>query len=50
MDPLLAPNDKRFVLFPLNYMKVWEMYKKQMAIFWTAEEIDLAPIEVIGSH
>lgn len=41
-DPLLAPNDDRFVLFPLKYHSVWELYKKHMAVFWTAEEIDLA--------
>ena len=33
---------RRFVLFPIKYPKVWEMYKKAEASFWTAEEIDLA--------
>lgn len=27
-DPLLAPNPHRFVLFPIKYQQVWEMYKK----------------------
>jgi hypothetical protein len=27
-DPLLAPNPQRFVLFPIKYHQVWEMYKK----------------------
>ena len=27
-DPLLAPNPNRFVLFPIKYHEVWEMYKK----------------------
>jgi len=40
---VLAPNDSRFVLFPLKYHSVWEMYKNNMAVFWTAEEIDLVP-------
>ena len=40
-DPLLAPNEDRFVLFPIQYDSVYEMYKKHMAVFWTAEEIDL---------
>ncbi|MFA6238473.1 MAG: ribonucleotide-diphosphate reductase subunit beta [Bacteriovorax sp.] len=40
---ILAPNDSRFVLFPIKYHQVWEMYKKHMAVFWTAEEIDLVP-------
>ena len=42
MDPLLTPNDERFVLFPIKYEKLMEMYKNHMAVFWTAEEIDLA--------
>merc|ERR1719171_1293139 len=29
-------------MFPIKYPDVWEMYKKQMASFWTAEEIDLS--------
>lgn len=40
-DPILAPNDDRFVLFPIKYDSVYEMYKKHVAVFWTAEEIDL---------
>lgn len=43
MDAIIAPNDNRFVLFPIEYNKVWEMYKEHMAVFWTAEEIDLEP-------
>ncbi|EQC50520.1 ribonucleotide-diphosphate reductase subunit beta [Bacteriovorax sp. DB6_IX] len=43
MDPILAPNEDRFVLFPIKYHSVWEMYKQHMAVFWTAEEIDLVP-------
>jgi ribonucleoside-diphosphate reductase subunit M2 len=27
-DPILAPNAQRFVLFPIKYHQVWEMYKK----------------------
>ncbi len=41
MNSLLAPNDSRFVLFPIESHSIWEMYKKHMAVFWTAEEIDL---------
>jgi ribonucleoside-diphosphate reductase beta chain len=36
------PNPKRFVLFPIQYDDIWEMYKKAEASFWTAEEIDLS--------
>ncbi|MBS1602181.1 MAG: ribonucleotide-diphosphate reductase subunit beta, partial [Bacteroidetes bacterium] len=38
---LLKENKDRFVILPINYPKVWEMYKKHEASFWTAEEIDL---------
>mmetsp|Transcript_52990 Transcript_52990/g.78561 ORF Transcript_52990/g.78561 Transcript_52990/m.78561 type:complete len:414 (-) Transcript_52990:115-1356(-) len=41
-EPMLAENPGRFVLFPIQYPDVWEMYKKAEASFWTAEEIDLA--------
>ena len=41
-EPLLDPSADRFVLFPIRYPQIWEMYKKSQASFWTAEEIDLA--------
>jgi len=41
-EPLLTENGQRFVLFPIQYDRVWEMYKKAEASFWTAEEIDLS--------
>ncbi|EFN58787.1 hypothetical protein CHLNCDRAFT_34102 [Chlorella variabilis] len=40
-EPLLASNDDRFVMFPIKYRDIWEMYKKAEASFWTAEEVDL---------
>jgi len=41
-DPLLCDNPQRWVMFPIKYPEVWEMYKKHEASFWTAEEIDLS--------
>lgn len=41
-EPLLVENTRRFVLFPIKYHEVWQMYKKAEASFWTAEEIDLS--------
>ncbi|MGN6440044.1 MAG: ribonucleoside-diphosphate reductase small subunit [Agriterribacter sp.] len=41
-EVLLKENKDRFVILPINYPKVWEMYKKHEASFWTAEEIDLS--------
>ena len=40
-EPLLTPNDKRFVMFPIEHDDIWKMYKKQIDCFWRAEEIDL---------
>ncbi|TKA67095.1 Ribonucleoside-diphosphate reductase small chain [Cryomyces minteri] len=42
MEPILAENAQRFVLFPIKYHEIWQMYKKAEASFWTAEEIDLS--------
>ena len=40
-EPLLAPDDNRFVMFPIQHDDIWQMYKKQVDCFWRAEEIDL---------
>ncbi|OGX92284.1 ribonucleoside-diphosphate reductase small subunit [Hymenobacter coccineus] len=42
MEPLLAENPNRFVLFPIQNAEVWQFYKQAEASFWTAEEIDLS--------
>jgi len=40
-EPLLKENPSRFVILPIQYDSIWKMYKKAMASFWTAEEVDL---------
>ena len=40
-EPLLTPDDNRFVMFPINHDDIWKMYKTQVDCFWRAEEIDL---------
>ena len=42
IEPLLAPDDKRFVMFPIKYDDIWTMYQKQVDCFWRPEEIDLS--------
>lgn len=42
IEPILAPNDGRFVLFPIEHDDIWKYYKDNEACFWTAEEIDLS--------
>lgn len=34
-------NLDRFSLLPIEHNDIWQMYKKQVACFWKAEEIDL---------
>ena len=41
LEPILEPNNDRFVIFPIQHKDIWDWYKKQEASFWTAEEIDL---------
>merc|ERR1712032_790194 len=41
-EVLLMENPRRWVMFPIRYPEIWEMYKKHEASFWTAEEIDLS--------
>jgi ribonucleotide reductase beta subunit family protein with ferritin-like domain len=41
-EPLLSPDDNRFVMFPIKDQDIWKMYKKQVDCFWRAEEIDLS--------
>lgn len=40
-EPLLIENKDRFVLLPINYHDIWQMYKKHQSTYWVAEEIDL---------
>ena len=40
-EPILAPDDNRFVMFPIKYQDIWDMYQKQVDCFWRPEEIDL---------
>ena len=41
-EKILEENSDRFVIFPIKHHDIWEMYKKQEASIWTAEEIDLS--------
>ena len=41
-EALLQEVGNRFVLFPIRYAPIWNMYKKAESVFWTAEELDLS--------
>ena len=42
VEPLLESTEERFVMFPLQYSDIWDLYKKQVDCFWRAEEVDLS--------
>ena len=42
MEEILEEVSNRFVMFPIKYNSIWNMYKKAQSVFWTAEEIDLS--------
>ncbi|XP_067634165.1 ribonucleoside-diphosphate reductase subunit M2 [Eurosta solidaginis] len=42
IEPLLKENPRRFVIMPIEYPDIWQMYKKAEASFWTVEEVDLS--------
>lgn len=41
-EPLLQEENRRFTVFPIKYPTLWNLYKKQQSLFWTAEEIDFS--------
>lgn len=43
-EHILDPKNERLTTFPLDpkYSDIWDSYKKQVASFWTAEEIDFS--------
>ncbi|GER32347.1 ribonucleoside-diphosphate reductase small chain [Striga asiatica] len=41
-EPILMEQPQKFCMFPIKYPQLWEMYKKEEASFWTAEEVDLS--------
>ena len=46
MEPILEPSLGRFCLFPIQYPATFELYLKQVASFWTVNEVDLATDKV----
>jgi ribonucleotide reductase beta subunit family protein with ferritin-like domain len=42
IEPLLQPDDNRFVMFPIQYEDIRQMYKKQVDCFWRTEDINLS--------
>lgn len=42
IEPLLQPDENRFVMFPIRHDDVWELYQKSVDSFWKAEDIDFS--------
>jgi len=42
VEPLLMPDDNRYVMFPVKYNDVWEMYQRAVDSFWIVNEVNLA--------
>jgi ribonucleoside-diphosphate reductase subunit M2 len=41
-EPLLQPDDSRFVVLPVKYTDLYALYKKAVSSFWVSEEVDLS--------
>ncbi|HMU98905.1 MAG TPA: ribonucleotide-diphosphate reductase subunit beta [Chitinophagales bacterium] len=41
-ERILQEADNRFVLFPIQYPEIWNMYKTALKTFWVTEEVDLS--------
>ena len=41
-EPLLQPDDSRYVMFPIKDHEIWTMYKKSVDSFWVPQECDLS--------
>jgi len=44
-EPILTEVGNRFVLFPIKYSSIWDMYKKEVSSFWTPEEINFTDVD-----
>ena len=40
-EPILQESENRYVLLPIKYPDVWELYQKAVASFWVPNEVDL---------
>lgn len=39
---ILDPKNQRLVVYPIQEVDIWDHYKKQLASFWTIEELDFS--------
>lgn len=41
-EPILKPNDERFVIFPIEHNDIWEFYETHENAMWTVKEVDIS--------
>jgi len=44
-EPILSNTINRYVMFPIKYKDIWDIYKKAVASFWTPEEISFSDVD-----
>jgi ribonucleoside-diphosphate reductase subunit M2 len=53
-EPLLTESKNRHVMFPVEYPDIFDMYKKHVSTFWTADELnfqqDLLDLEKLSDN
>lgn len=53
-EPLLTESKNRHVMFPVEYPDIFDMYKKHVSTFWTADELnfqqDLIDLEKLSEN
>ena len=42
VEDLLKPDDNRFVMFPIKYPDVFDLYKRSIDCFWKVDDVDLS--------
>ena len=47
-EPILMPDDNRFVMFPIKYDDIWAMYKKQIDCFGEPRKLIYRKILITG--
>jgi ribonucleoside-diphosphate reductase beta chain len=42
IEPILRPDENRYVTFPIQHSDIWDMYKRAIDSFWHVGELNLA--------
>jgi ribonucleotide reductase beta subunit family protein with ferritin-like domain len=54
VEPILTERKNRYVMFPVEYPDIFEMYKKHVSVYWTVDELnfqqDLVDLEKLSDN